>query len=79
MNRYGNDNPVYTGKVLIAHYSETDKAIRMEIEFNNGIIKKIEWPITMFKFRPDQDKDKEMRKTADLLVGKKIDVMVDKK
>lgn len=78
MNKYGNDKRVYTATVISAHYNETMKAIRMELKFDNGKVMKFEWPITMFKFRSDQHKDEEMEKTARLLLGKRIDVMVNK-
>ncbi len=77
MNRYGNNNKVYTATVISACYNETVKAIRMELKFENGIVQKHEWPITLFRFKPGQDKDEEMYKTATLLLGKKIDVMIE--
>ena len=77
MNRYGNDKRVHTGKVLVAHYNDTMKAIRMMLKFDNGSCQQFELPITMFKFKSDQNEDEEMRKTAKLLIGKNIDVMVD--
>ena len=68
--------PTVIGEVVEAHYYETMKAIRavVKVPLPNHLIR-IEIPITTFSFRPGMDKDKEMRKTAQLLVGKPIKVM----
>ncbi len=71
------DKKAYIGVVTSAHYNATVKAIRLEIEFENKRINKFEWPVTMFKFKPEQDVDVEMDKTARLLWGKKIRVVID--
>jgi len=64
------------GKVVEAHYYETVKAIRAVIEIpESNHPMRIEIPITTFSFSPEMDKDKEMVKTAALLVGKPIKVM----
>ncbi len=73
------ENKVYIGTVVSAHYNGTVKAIRLEIQFDNKQIEKFEWPFTMFKFQPHHDIDVEMEKTAKLLWGKKIRVVIENK
>lgn len=63
------------GKVVDAHYYEDMKAIRATLSVPDGQELKIELPITMFYFRPEMDRDEEMKKTAVLMRGKVIKVV----
>lgn len=60
------------GTCTSAHYYEDSKAIRFTLKFGSGKEYGFEWPITMFRFPDGSDKDEEMRKTANLMPGKKI-------
>lgn len=73
----GKETKEYIGTVICAHYNATIKAIRLEMQFENKRVEKFEWPVTMFKFRAEHDVDYEMEKTAKLLWGKKIKVIVE--
>jgi len=77
-NKYGTDDPVYTGKCTFSTYNHTEKIIRFILKFSNGAEQGFDWPISMFKFGPGMDQDAEMRKTSELMRGKMIDVMVKK-
>ncbi len=63
-----------TGIVTGSHYNRELKAIRFTLLFENGKEKGFEWPITMFSFPKESDKDEEMEKTAKIMRGKKISV-----
>ena len=68
MNQQG---PRKLCQVEFAFYDEAKKAIVI-----NGLIEEqqvqIPWYESQLKFRPDMDKVYEMKKTAELLCGKKI-------
>ena len=61
------------GTVKYAHYNSSLKAIRMDVKLESGTIIKHEWPITMFKARPDLEA--QMEKTAQMLRGKPIKII----
>ena len=71
----GMSDHTVTGEVIDAFYYEDMKAIRATLNVPGGQELKIELPITMFSFSPEMDRDKEMRKTAVLMRGKKIKVV----
>lgn len=67
------------GIVTAAHYSETEKAIKFSLRFENGIEQGFVWPITMFSFPPGSDKNFEMIKTSKIMIGKKIAIVHEDK
>jgi len=62
-----------------SHYYEDSKSIKFFLRFDNGREYGFEWPITMFRFAPEMDRDEEMRKTAKLMHGKKFSVKSEEK
>ena len=77
-NRYGTEDEVHTGKCTFSTYNYTEKVIKFVLRFENGKEQGFDWPISMFTFAEDMDKDAEMKKTAELMRGKFIDVMIKK-
>ena len=70
----GNSSPTIIGNVVESFYYEDMKAIRAVLHTDSGKTIKIELPITLFKFQPEMDENEEMRKTALLMRGKKIEL-----
>lgn len=68
-----NENESIVVTVQSAHYNDMDKCIKFHMLLDSGHVVGGEWPITMFRFEPGMDIDEEMRKTARLMPGKKLE------
>ena len=65
----------YIGTVIGSHYNRELNAIRFILRFENGKEQGFEWPLTMFRFPDECNKEEEMEKTAKIMRGKKIAVV----
>ena len=70
-----NDEKEVVGTVIASHYNADIKAIRFCLKLDDDFELNMEWPITLFAFTPDMDKEEEMHKLAQIMRGKKIKVL----
>lgn len=63
---------IKVGTCTSAYYYENNKCIRFTLQFDDGRERGFEWPMSMFRFPSGSDRDAEMKKTAKLLLGKKL-------
>ena len=63
------------GVVREAHYNYTERAIKAVMVTQDGSDFRVEIPYTQFTFREGMDVDVEMKKTADLMKGKRLKII----